>query len=93
MAFVIIKARFACLQGLQVCPEQAYEVVAACIVQHNIATTRKERTPCQLLMPPDVVEPVTLDHPTSTIISVLYRQYKESLIAKEKLPFGFSEKP
>ncbi|MBN3304703.1 HARB1 nuclease, partial [Amia calva] len=68
MTFGVIKARFACLQGLWVCVERACEVVAACVVLHNIATIRKERAPCQLPMPPDVVDPVTLDHPTGRAV-------------------------
>ncbi|MBN3310923.1 HARB1 nuclease, partial [Amia calva] len=68
MTFGFIKACFACLQGLQVHLEQACEVVAACVVLHNIATIRKERAPCQLLIPPDVVDPVTLDHSTGRAV-------------------------
>ncbi|MBN3298691.1 HARB1 nuclease, partial [Amia calva] len=64
MTFGVIKAHFACLQGLRVRAVWACEVLAACVVLHNIATIRKERAPCQLPMPPDVVDPVTLDHPT-----------------------------
>ncbi|MBN3307741.1 HARB1 nuclease, partial [Amia calva] len=55
--FGVIKACFTCLQGLRVHREWACEVVAACVVLHNIATIRKERALCQL---PD---PVMLDHP------------------------------
>ncbi|MBN3295736.1 HARB1 nuclease, partial [Amia calva] len=58
MTFGVIKARFACLQGLRVRVERACDVVAACVVLHNIATIRKESAPCQLPMPPDVVHPV-----------------------------------
>ncbi|MBN3302427.1 HARB1 nuclease, partial [Amia calva] len=68
MTFGVIKARFACLQGLRVHVERACEVVAACVVLHNIATIRKERAPCQLPMPPDVVDPVMLDHPTGRVV-------------------------
>ncbi|MBN3307243.1 HARB1 nuclease, partial [Amia calva] len=65
MTFGVIKA---CLQGLRVCVERACEVVEACVVLHNIATIRKERAPCQLPMPPDVVDPVTLVHRTRRAI-------------------------
>ncbi|MBN3310133.1 HARB1 nuclease, partial [Amia calva] len=68
MTFGVIKAHFACLKGLRVCVERAFEMVAACVVFHNIATIRKERAPCQLPMPPDVVDPVTLDHPTGRAV-------------------------
>ncbi|MBN3301286.1 HARB1 nuclease, partial [Amia calva] len=51
ITFGVIKARFACLQGLRVRLERACEVVVACVVLHNIATIRKERAPCQLPMP------------------------------------------
>uniref|UniRef100_A0A4W6G5S1 DDE Tnp4 domain-containing protein n=1 Tax=Lates calcarifer TaxID=8187 RepID=A0A4W6G5S1_LATCA len=68
MTFGVIKAQFACLQGLRVPPERACEVVAACVVLHNIATVHRERAPCQLPMPPDIVDPVTLDHPTGRTI-------------------------
>ncbi|MBN3310634.1 HARB1 nuclease, partial [Amia calva] len=64
VTFGVMKARCACLQGLQVHLERACEVVAACVVLHNIATIRTERSQCQLPMPPDVVDPLTLDHPT-----------------------------
>ncbi|MBN3295440.1 HARB1 nuclease, partial [Amia calva] len=68
MTFGVIKARFACLQALWVHVERACEVVAACVVLHNIATIRKERAPCQLPMPPDLVDTVTLDHPTGRAV-------------------------
>uniref|UniRef100_A0A4W6FZ50 DDE Tnp4 domain-containing protein n=1 Tax=Lates calcarifer TaxID=8187 RepID=A0A4W6FZ50_LATCA len=54
--------------GLQVRPQRAYKVVAACVVLHNIAIIRKERAPCQLPMPPDIVDPITLDHPTGRAV-------------------------
>ncbi|MBN3302713.1 HARB1 nuclease, partial [Amia calva] len=46
----------------------ACEVVAACVVLHNMATIRKERSPCQLPMPPDVMNPVMWDHPTGRAV-------------------------
>ncbi|KAK6489583.1 putative nuclease HARBI1 [Huso huso] len=44
MAFGILKARFACLNGLRVSPQRACDI-AACVVLHNTATIRKERVP------------------------------------------------
>nr|XP_023659459.1 putative nuclease HARBI1 [Paramormyrops kingsleyae] len=68
MTFGILKARFTCLKGLRVRPERACQVVSACVVLHNIATIRKEKTPTPLPMPPDIVDPVTLDHPTGRAV-------------------------
>ncbi|MBN3295155.1 HARB1 nuclease, partial [Amia calva] len=59
VTFGVIKACFACLQRLRVRVEWACEVVATCVVLHNIATIRKEIAPCQLPMPPDVVDHLT----------------------------------
>uniref|UniRef100_A0A3B3RIH0 Putative nuclease HARBI1 n=1 Tax=Paramormyrops kingsleyae TaxID=1676925 RepID=A0A3B3RIH0_9TELE len=68
MTFGIGKARFTCLKGLRVRPERACQVVSACVVLHNIATIKKEKTPTPLPMPPDIVDPVTLDHPTGCAV-------------------------
>ncbi|XP_060788945.1 putative nuclease HARBI1 [Neoarius graeffei] len=64
ITFGILKARFACLKGLRVRPEKVCQITAACVVLHNIATIRKERVPNYVPSPPDVVDPMTLDHPT-----------------------------
>ncbi|XP_041963349.1 putative nuclease HARBI1, partial [Alosa sapidissima] len=68
MTFGILKARFACLKGLRVKPARACQVVAACVVLHNIATIRKETVPNYIHLPPDIVDPMTLDHPTGRAV-------------------------
>lgn len=68
MTFGVIKSRFNCLRGLRVSPERACETITACVVLHNIATIRKERTPHVPLMAPDVVDPITLDQPSGVAI-------------------------
>ncbi|KAJ8277394.1 hypothetical protein GJAV_G00074680 [Gymnothorax javanicus] len=47
MTFGVIKARFASLHGLRVAPDRACRIISACVVLHDIATIRKERTPPQ----------------------------------------------
>lgn len=66
--FGILKARFTCLKGLRVKPERACQMIAACVVLHNIATIRKERVPDHEPFPPDVTDPMTLDHPTGRAV-------------------------
>uniref|UniRef100_A0A3B4T5V7 Harbinger transposase derived 2 n=1 Tax=Seriola dumerili TaxID=41447 RepID=A0A3B4T5V7_SERDU len=58
MTFGLLKARFTCLHGITV----------ACVVLHNIATIRRERAAPVSQQPPDVVDPITLDHPTGKAI-------------------------
>ncbi|XP_057689511.1 putative nuclease HARBI1 [Corythoichthys intestinalis] len=66
--FGILKARFSCLKGLRVKPARACQTIAACVVLHNIATIRKERVPVHNPLPPDVTDPMTLDHPTGRAV-------------------------
>ncbi|KAI7813805.1 putative nuclease HARBI1 [Triplophysa rosa] len=61
--FGILKSRFGCLRDLRVSPERASQIVGACVVLHNIATTRKEAMPQEHHIPPDDVDPVSPDHP------------------------------
>uniref|UniRef100_UPI003AB07963 putative nuclease HARBI1 n=1 Tax=Centroberyx gerrardi TaxID=166262 RepID=UPI003AB07963 len=68
MTFGILNARFTCLHGLRVAPDRACRIVTACVVLHNIATIRKERAPPVNPQPPDVVDPITLDHPTGRAV-------------------------
>ena len=68
MTFGVIKSRFNCLRGLRVKPERASQIITACVVLHNIATIRKERTPHVLLVADDVVDPITIDHPTGVAV-------------------------
>ncbi len=67
MTFGVIKCRFNCLRGLRVRPERVCGIIIACVVLHNIAMMRKERTPHVPLVAADVVDPVT-DHPTGAAI-------------------------
>ncbi|XP_056104451.1 putative nuclease HARBI1 [Rhinichthys klamathensis goyatoka] len=48
MTIGILKARFQCLRGLRVSPERSCDIIAACVVLHNIATLRGERAPLSL---------------------------------------------
>ena len=68
MTFGVIKARWKCLCGLRVKPERASQIITACVVLHNIATIRKERAPHVPLVADDVVDPITVDHPTGTAV-------------------------
>eukprot|EP00064_Thunnus_orientalis_P012643 superscaffoldBa00001964_g12678 len=68
MTFEVIKSRFNCLRGLRVSPERACQITTACMVLHNIATMRKERAPHVPLVAPDIVDPITPDHPTGAAI-------------------------
>ena len=68
MTFGVLKARFNCLRGLRVKPERASQIITACVVLHNIATIRKERTPHVPLVADDVVDPITIDHPTGVAV-------------------------
>ncbi|KAK0148314.1 putative nuclease HARBI1 [Merluccius polli] len=68
MTFGVIKSRFNCLRGLRVMPERASQIITECVVLHNIATIRKERTPHVLLVADDVVDPMTIDHPTGVAV-------------------------
>ncbi|XP_071390028.1 putative nuclease HARBI1 [Centroberyx affinis] len=68
MTFGILKARFTCLRGLRVAPDRACRIITACVVLHNVATIRKERAPPVNPQPPDVVDPITLDHPTGRAV-------------------------
>ena len=68
MTFGVIQARFNCLCGLRVKPERASQIITACVVLHNIATIRKERTPHVPLVADDVVDPITIDHPTGVAV-------------------------
>ncbi|KAK0142835.1 putative nuclease HARBI1 [Merluccius polli] len=68
MTFGVMKARFNCLRGLRVKPERASQIITACVVLHNIATIRKERTPHVQLAAEDVVDPITIDHPTGVAV-------------------------
>ncbi|KAM4614946.1 uncharacterized protein ACJ7VT_010172 [Polymixia lowei] len=40
----------------------------ACVVLHNIASIQKERAPPVSRQPPDVMDPVTPDHPTGRTV-------------------------
>lgn len=68
MTFGIIKARFNCLRGLRVAPDRACKIISACVVLHNIAAMRKERSPPVDPPPPDVVDPITLDYPAGMVV-------------------------
>ena len=68
MSFGVIKSRFNCLRSLRVSPERACQIISACVVLHNIATIRKERAPHVPLVALDIVDPITLDHPTGAAI-------------------------
>lgn len=68
MTFGILKARVTCLRGLRVAPDWACRIISACVVLHNITTIRKERAPPVNPQPPDVVEPITLDHPSGRAV-------------------------
>ena len=52
----------------EVKPERASQIITACVVLHNIATIRKERAPLVPLVADDVVDPITVDHPTGTAV-------------------------
>uniref|UniRef100_A0A3B4GY45 DDE Tnp4 domain-containing protein n=1 Tax=Pundamilia nyererei TaxID=303518 RepID=A0A3B4GY45_9CICH len=64
MTFGQIKGRFQCLKSLRVAPDRACDITVACAVLHNIATTRKERTPVVEVQPDDDLQPVHLDQPS-----------------------------
>ncbi|KAL1005218.1 hypothetical protein UPYG_G00056210 [Umbra pygmaea] len=49
MTLGILKARFQCPRGLRVSPERACDSTAACVVLHNIAPMRGERSPLLLM--------------------------------------------
>ena len=68
MTFGILKARWNCLRGLRVKPERGSQIITACVVLHNIASIRKERAPHVPLVADDVVDPITVDHPTGTAV-------------------------
>ncbi|XP_063734541.1 putative nuclease HARBI1 [Eleginops maclovinus] len=69
MTFGILKARFACLKVLRVKPDRACQTIAACVVLQNVATIRKERVPPHdPPPPPDITDPITLDHPTGRAV-------------------------
>ncbi|XP_029908331.1 putative nuclease HARBI1 [Myripristis murdjan] len=68
MTFGVIKARFTCLRGLRVAPDRACRIISACVVLHNIATMRKERTPPSDPPPPDVVDPIIVDFPSGRAV-------------------------
>ena len=68
MTFGVIKAHWNCLRGLRVKPERGSQIIPACVVLHNIATIRKERAPHVPLVADDVVDPITMDHPTGTAV-------------------------
>ncbi len=45
MTIGLLKARFQCLRHLRVTPERACDIIAACVVLHNIAIIRGEQHP------------------------------------------------
>uniref|UniRef100_A0A8C9Z0P6 Harbinger transposase-derived nuclease n=1 Tax=Sander lucioperca TaxID=283035 RepID=A0A8C9Z0P6_SANLU len=51
-------------RATELAPDQACQIVTACVVLHNVATIRKERAPPVSQQPPDVVDPITIDYPT-----------------------------
>jgi len=53
--------RFQCLR---VAPDRACDIIVACVILHNIATIRKERTPVVEVQPDDDLQPVHLDQPS-----------------------------
>ena len=68
MTFGIIKACWNCLCGLRVKPERESQITTACVVLHNVATIRNERAPHVPLVADDVVDPITVDHPTGVAV-------------------------
>lgn len=66
--FGVIKFHFNCLRCLRVSPERACQIISACVVLHNVAVIRKERPPHVPVVAPDIMDPITLDHPTNTAI-------------------------
>ncbi|CAJ1053385.1 putative nuclease HARBI1 [Xyrichtys novacula] len=68
MTFGILKARFSCLHDLRVTPRRASRIMTSCAVLHNIATIRKQRVPPADPLPPDVVDPITLNHLTGRAV-------------------------
>ena len=76
MTFGVIKDRFSCLRGLRADPDRACKIISACVVLHNIAALRKERSPPVDPPPPDVVDPITLDYPAGIIVrNAITRQF------------------
>lgn len=61
-----LKERFQCLKMLRVAPDRAQDIVAACAVLHNIATTRKEKAPEMVVQSDDDLEPLHTDLPHGT---------------------------
>ncbi len=53
MTIGLLKARFQCLRHLRVTPERACDIIAACVVLHNIAIIRGEQHPALQIQDPE----------------------------------------
>ncbi|MCI4376667.1 hypothetical protein PGIGA_G00190980 [Pangasianodon gigas] len=53
MTIGLLKARFQCLLHLRVTPERACDIIAACVVLHNIAIIRGEQHPALQIQDPE----------------------------------------
>ena len=73
MLFGILKAHFRCLGGLR---PQSRLAVAECAVLHIMASSRKERAPPVSQPPPNVVDPIIVDHTTGRALrEAIMQQY------------------
>ncbi len=52
MTIGLLKTRFQCLRHLRVTPERACDIIAACVVLHNIAIIRGEQHPALQIKDP-----------------------------------------
>ncbi len=53
MTIGLLKARFQCLRHLRVTPERACDIIAACVVLHNIAIISGEQHPALQIQDPE----------------------------------------
>ncbi len=53
MTIGLLKARIQCLRHLRVTPERACDIIAACVVLHNIAIIRGEQHPALQIQDPE----------------------------------------
>lgn len=68
MTFGVIKSHFNCLCGLRASPERACQIISACVVLQDVAVIKKNRAPRVPVVAPEIVDPITHDHPAGVAI-------------------------
>lgn len=68
MTYGVIKFHFNCLCDLWASPERACQIIAACVVLHDVAVIKKNRAPRVQMVAPEIVDPITHDHPAGVAV-------------------------